>query len=227
MGLTCSDIAAALIPAPWGDAVAHYFTDKARISLLNTDLRFREEWVGTMLNVGDDPVFHLNGEVLGNFSLILNTVLSIGNDPLCLFARLHGQCEIHAYVEGPERAWVAGVIKQGLETGLYRQGVGWDSVVTLLEQSNTEPVVTSYSVCEGFPNYGIADWTPPSDGEDEDSWEAWYELPDDERWDLALAGLRSRTDIQPLSSENLRGRFGHGKTLFDVLNQPRPAELNV
>lgn len=222
MGVTCGDIASALVPRLYGDEAPHYFTASARETLNVMKRTARDDMVGTFLRVGDRPTFQLGGEPLDSFSLVLNTVLAIGNDPLCLFARLHGQCEIHAYVEGPERAWLAGVIKQGLESGLYRRELGWEDVITLLEASNVEPVVTSFSVTDGFPNSYVAGWTPP-EGAGED---AWYEdLTDDERWDLSIAGLRAQRDIQPLSPENLRGRFGHGKTLFDVLNQPSHAEV--
>lgn len=221
MGLTCSDITVGLVPQVHDDLLNHYFAARARDSVRSTDARFRDRWVGTMLTVTDDPVFRIGSELLDNFSLVLNTVLAIGNDPLCLFARLHGQCEIHGYVEGPDRAWMAGVIRQGLEVGLYRQGMGWDRLVTLLEQSDAEPVVTSFSVTGGFPNSAVADWTPPEVTGEDDYADAWYdELTSDERWDHAMTGLRAKHDIVSLSADNLHKRFGHGKTLFDVLNQP-------
>lgn len=224
MGVTCGDLVSALVPRLYGDEPPHYFTGYARETINMMKRTARDEVVGTMLRVSDRPVFQLGGEPLDSFSLVLNTVLAVGNDLLCLFARLHAQCEIHAYVEGPERAWLAGVIKQGMEAGLYRSGMGWDGVAVLLEQSDSEPVVTSFSVTDGFPNSYVAGWTPP-DGANED---AWYEdLTDDERWDLAIAGLRAQRDILPLSPVNLRGRFGHGKTLFDVLSQERPAEVTA
>ncbi|GAA4304598.1 hypothetical protein GCM10023178_11830 [Actinomadura luteofluorescens] len=33
-------------------------------------------------------------------------------------ARLHAQCELHGYVEGPNRAWLADVIDQGPAAGV-------------------------------------------------------------------------------------------------------------
>lgn len=227
MGGVCTDIATGLVPRLHGDDIDRYFTPQARGSLMSFKSEARDRWVGTMLRVGDEPTFHLNGEPLDNFSLVLNTVMAIGNDPLCLFARLHGQCELHAWVDGPDRAWLAGVIKQGLEIGLCREGMGWDGVVTLLEQSDVEPVVTSYSVCDSFPNAYAADWTPPGDEDDETRWDAWYDLPDEEQWDLAMTGLRSGTRIPPMTPDSLHGYFDHGKTLFDVLNSPRPADVTA
>lgn len=164
--------------------------------------------------------FKREGEELSNFSLQLNTVLAVANDPVCLLARLHGQCEIHAYVEGPHRAWMAGLIKQGLESRVYREGVGWDKVVTLLEQSNTEPVVTSYSVCESFPNEGAANWEPPQVGPDEDdvNHDAWYEdYTDQERWDMAITGLRARqAQVVEICPDDLRTRYDHRLTLMEL-----------
>src|SRR5690606_31251558 len=48
---------------------------------------------------------------LGNVSL--NTALDTGSDALRLLARLHGQCELHCWVDGPNRAWLADIIVAG------------------------------------------------------------------------------------------------------------------
>jgi hypothetical protein len=172
-----------------------------------------------------------NGELLSNLSLVLNTVLVVGNDPLCLYARLHGQCEIHAYVEGPNRTWLANVIRDGLEYGVYRPEAGWESVVTLLRNREDEPVVTSYSICESFPNRDVADWVPPGEAnEDDDAHEdAWYDLDADERWRLAMTALRVDTEsLRELQPENLRGPFRHEKTMFDLFSgHPHPKKHEV
>jgi len=225
MGMLCNDLASGLMPH-WREDLDAILLGSMRGRLVNyTTDPARHDIIRMYLRHEDQAVFHLNGEPLGNFDLVLNTVLAMGSDPLCLLARLHGQCEIHAYVEGPNRAWMAGLIRQGLAAGLYRRGMGWESVADLLDQSDAEPVVTWYSVTEGFPGQHTADQFAP-EGVDVDTW--YDELTDGQRWDHSIAGLRSRviglTDLRP---ENLRAGFGHGKTMFDLLNTPRPVAVGV
>lgn len=100
------------------------------------------------------------GEMGGHnvFALQMNTVMRTGNDVLKLMCRLHGQCEVHAYVEGPNRAWLAGLIERGMKSHLFRTGAGWESVVALLREDNTTAVVTSFSVTDWFPHYEEQSW---------------------------------------------------------------------
>lgn len=163
----------------------------------------------THLIVSDAPLL-LGDQEVSIFSLVLNTALRLGSDPVRLAARLHGQCEIHAYVEGANRAWLADIIEQGRQFELYRSGQGWEDVVALLRRDATSPVVTSYSVCEQFPNAGIANWSPPLDEDGEKDWDAWYGLSDQTRWEMALAGLRARRgglELKPDDWSNFS--FGH------------------
>jgi hypothetical protein len=120
-------------------------------------------------------MFTWKGKDVDSFALRLNTALKYGNDTVRLAARLHGQCEIHCYVEGINRAWLAGLIVEGLSAGIFREGQwyedrngdrkwsdqGWRDVVKLLLDRDDEPVVCSYSVCDQFPNAEVASWTPP------------------------------------------------------------------
>lgn len=120
-------------------------------------------------------MFTWKGREVDSFAVRLNTALKYGNDAVILAARLHGQCEIHCYVEGINRAWLAGIIVEGLDAGIFREGqwyedrdgerkwsdTGWRSVVKLLLDRDDEPVVMSHSVCDQFPNADIAGWTPP------------------------------------------------------------------
>jgi hypothetical protein len=166
----------------------------------------------------DRKLFQHEGRELESFELQLNTVMALGSDPLCLLARLHAQCEIHAWVEGPDRAWLADVIQQGLDAGLYRDGMGWDKVQELLRSGSEHPVVTSYSVTDGFPNQYVAGYSPPLDDEGEPLNEhAWYDdHTDDQRWDLAMAGLRQQKGMEAMSPETLRNGFGHGVSMLDL-----------
>ena len=106
------------------------------------------------LSVGGDNYFLLPESRPETFSVILNTALAIGNDALRLFARLHGQCELHAWIDGPNRAWAADIIDTGRAAGLYRADQGWEAVAKFLRSSKRGPVVTSYSVCDTFPESG-------------------------------------------------------------------------
>lgn len=126
------------------------------------------------------------GEKVDPFVMALDTALALGGDPLRLYARIHGQCEIHGYVEEANRRWLAGIIREGLSIGLFRSGKegrrsGWEDVIALLENADGGPVVTDFSVSESFPGPEVAGVA------DENAWDS---LSDEEQWDLAIAGLR-------------------------------------
>jgi hypothetical protein len=178
-------------------------------------------------------IFCKGGRDLDTDCLLLNTQLAIGSDALALMAKLEGQCEIHAWVDGPDRAWMADVIQQGLDAGLYRDGMGWDKVQELLRSGSEGPVVTSYSVCDGFPGWHLinqATWPPgvertwsalteEEQQQREAGNEAWYELPQDEQWESAMYVLRENKSGLwggQISPEALRGRFGHGLSMVDL-----------
>jgi hypothetical protein len=148
------------------------------------------------------------------FEVALNTVLKTGNDALQLFARLHGQCEIHAWIHADDKQRLVAIIEDGLDSGLYRQKMGWDSVIELLSTSEGN-IYTSYSVCDSFPRMDFCDVEP--EGEDQ----CYYEerkkegLSPADIWRQNVAymdehgkGLR----IDP----NQGILFGDGKTIFDL-----------
>lgn len=142
---------------------------------------------------------------------LLNTCLVIGNEPLCFLTRMHAQCEIHAWVAGEDRAWLAGLIAEGRRIGLMREGQGWERVVDHLYSADDEPAVMSYSVCDQFPNKNAAKWEPPLvDGEP--NHDAWYDLDEEDRWRLAMAGVQGMR----FGPDSLRQPFGHQKSVFDI-----------
>jgi len=126
----------------------------------------------------------------------LNTALVAGSDPVRLMARLHGQCEIHAYVEGPNRSWLATIIETGRTAGIFRPSLGWESVVELLRSRDDAPVVTSYSVCQSFPNPTVAGWTDDREGD------GFYDLPEAERWSRGMSALRQNGGGLELTPNN-------------------------
>jgi hypothetical protein len=182
--------------------------------------------VGVSLRVGYDEAVLIDhdGTPLDSFSLLLNTILAIGNDPLCLMARIHGQCEIHCYVEGPNRAWMADLIDQGRAAGVYRPEMGWERLAALLRSRDDEPVVAEYSVTGPFPRPPES-WRPIEDVDDDDAAdqrsEEWSALPAAEQWALAMAVVRSRPERElELRPDRLRSPFGHERSLIDLFVSP-------
>jgi len=171
-------------------------------------------------NVGFEDYVLLHGRKVELFGLKLNTALALGNDVLKLAARLHGQCEIHTYVEGENRAWLASIIEQGRASGFLRPDMGWESVISLLRQSDDSPVITSYSVTEQFPNPVVADYDPPLYDDGEQNWDAWYDLPDDVQWEMALDGLRKKSAGLELTPKTWdRFVFNDGMNICQFVNE--------
>jgi len=167
-----------------------------------------------MVGYGNSPLV-IDGENVHTFAVALNTALDLGNDAIKLSARLHGQCEIHTWVEGPNRKWLAEIIQAGLKRGIFRGGMGWDSVIELLESRDDEPVVTSYSVCDRFPNSHTAKWKPPI-VDDEPDYDKWYDLPLQEQWQLAMAGIRDYATLEMKPEGWDEYCFGDGMNGFEL-----------
>lgn len=161
------------------------------------------------LSIGSTPII-LNGKEIEILPLVLNTAYTMGSDPIKLAARLHGQCEIYAYVKGENRQWLANIIRQGRKTKIFRDGMGWDSVIALLEESSDSPIVTSYSGCEQFPNYGYADTYTPyprngtekAQGEWQDISEKWQDLPFAKRFGECFVNLEKSGGGLELKPDN-------------------------
>lgn len=151
------------------------------------------------------PLIQYNGKPVRTFSLALNTAALLGSDQIKLAARLHGQCEIHAWVDGPNRAWLADIMQAGLDSGVYRRRLqypaapdydrseptwvpqGWEDVIALLRERDDEPVVTSYSVTDSFPTSSVGDWMPPWPEGREEHWDALTEEQQQARSDRSDA----------------------------------------
>lgn len=180
-----------------------------------------------LVSVGADESFILpDGRRPCIFTVCLNTALALGGDVVRLIARLHGQCEIHAWVDGPNRAWLAEIVEEGRASGVLRSGQGWESVAVFLRETDEEPVVTSFSVSDSFPNAYVANWRDEKDGDD------WYDLPRAEQWRLAMEGLRQGEARRPLEMRpddwTFPGwRFGQGDTAFSVLEAADKLEAEI
>ena len=166
-------------------------------------------WMRTVS--GSDCVTLASGEPADVFSLVLNTGLALGGDPVRLMARLHGQCEIHAWVAGENRAWLAGIIEEGRACGVLRDGQGWEAVAGMLRSRDDETVVTSYSVSDSFPSAHMAGITDDNDAD------AWYDMPDAEQWASALKGLEPALELSPGRWKFPDYYFEHGETAFSLL----------
>jgi hypothetical protein len=239
MGVWCKQTAVDALPRNPDVVMRHIRAAVKGYGMIGDPMRRNRFYddIALMLSYGDEPVFERDGVALDNFELMLNTVLAGGTDEQCLLARLHAQCEIHAYVEGPDRAWLANLIEHGLADGVFRESLtpeippgvrgeprdnGWHDVVALLRHRADEPVVTSYSVCDEFPNPNVSTWEAPADAldpDDEDGsrYELWAELSDAEKWRTGMEALRGNpNDRRELSPESLRAPFGHSVSLLDL-----------
>lgn len=170
----------------------HVLTDDCYLRRLDMNPRawwssFRVWWLASKHEI------LVGGQPRDIFPLQLNTVMIVGNDQLRLLARLHGQCEIHTYVEEANRSWFADVVEQGLASGLYRSELGWDDVIELARRPNDGPLVTSFSACESFPE-------------------------GDDTFDEGMAKLRGRNGKLEIKLDGLAAyRFGHNLSVFDLL----------
>ncbi|MFI6179803.1 hypothetical protein ACIA8R_29960 [Nonomuraea sp. NPDC051191] len=61
------------------------------------------------------------GVRLNTGNVDLNTVLAVGSDPMRLATKIAGWGSQHAFIEGPDRAWAADLIDQGLAAGPFRK----------------------------------------------------------------------------------------------------------
>ena len=162
--------------------------------------------------LGSETRLVVGDKKLACFDMCLNTAMACGSDELRLCAILHGQCEMHAWVAGENRSWLASLIESALELNIFRQGMGWPEAVALLRKSDSGPVVCSYSVCEQFPNAGVANFqSKTGDGDD------WYELSESQRWQMAMRALRDQRQTPEMRPDNWASRrFGHCKSAFDL-----------
>lgn len=176
----------------------HYINSSPGIS-------FRDG-IRMMLRSSDETILETPAGRESAWYISINTALSVGSDAVRLGARLHAQCELHAWVDGENRAWLAGIIRDGREGGFYRADMGWEKVIELLESADDSPVVTSFSVCESFPNKQLDNEREVSE---KDNPEYWWDLSADERWRRAIAGLRAESGWLELRPDNFSAvRFG-------------------
>lgn len=170
-----------------------------------------------------DPAFIIDGKPVDHWTLLLNTLIEHGGDSMRLAARIHAQCEIHCFVEGPDRAWLAELIVGGRREGMLRSDMGWEEVVELLTSRDDEPVVLSYSVCDSFPNDVATTWKPAEGDEGHDGW---FELSVEEQWSKSLEWLHTEGVEKGLRLDPREWadyRFGHCLTASSLDGSVREA----
>lgn len=74
-------------------------------------------------------------------SVIANTALRAGSDAVKVAVRIDGHCEDHAWIEGSDRAWLAGMSRLLAEPGAPATGETFPALQTCT------PVVTGYHQC--------------------------------------------------------------------------------
>ena len=93
----------------------------------------------------------------GMFVPVLNTALAMASRVCKLLVRIHGSCEVHAYVEPSDAHFIAMLIQIAVQQRFLRPDPwgydGWNAVARKMYTS-VAPVVMSYSVCESFPSEG-------------------------------------------------------------------------
>lgn len=158
-----------------------------------------------------------------HFDISLNTSIVLGGDAVRLMARLHGQCEIHCYVEGGDREWLAALIEGARAERMFRKDAGWEGVTRLLRSRFDCPVVCSFSICEQFPNDSCLPKSHPIHsikGDDERD-DAFWKMDNASRWNACMEWLRDQSGLQ-LKPDNWGDvRFGNGETVIDWIDSIR------
>lgn len=158
---------------------------------------FDQNWA-LYLHVEHPDIAVAPGRYVDAWHLNLNTAFRVGGDAVKLLARLHAQCEVHCFIKGKNRQFIADTISQGVSDGILREP--FTALASWLESADAD-VVCSYSVCEQFPR-----WV--HDPNDEDNGH-----PGD--WDQQFAALDSLLELNPEHWE-YGYHFGTGETWFSV-----------
>lgn len=182
----CIDPVARYFPFDWQTSMPSYWSYEKKMTC----------YLSTGFRPGVKPL-QIGDKTISGMSLLANTSLRLGSDAVKLLVRLHMSCEVHTWVDGPNRLWLAEIVEAGRKSGVLRSDMGWEKVVELLCKRDDQPVVTSYSVSDGFPNVSVADWVPPEGFEGEPSDYFWWELSHADRWRLCMAGLRAQEAADP------------------------------
>lgn len=178
----------------------------------------RHPMLRVSLRYADKPLLEHNGVRITAWPLLLNTALIVGNDAVKLLTRISAQCEIHGWIAGEDRDWMADIIEDGRRLGIFRVRQGWEEVVAMLRRNDREPVVLSYSVTDEFPNYPSSTWEPPIGLEDDEIYEAYDQITAEQKWAHGIAWLKEHPErlLQFRPDDWAEVRLGHGLSAFDL-----------
>lgn len=172
----------------------------------------------------DNRTFEYAGQTWNGWNLILNTAIDIGSDVLRFLTRMHAQCEIHGWFAGEDRAWLADLVQQAIDSKVVRADMpgpngqrfatGWCDLVTALRRNNQNPVVMSYSVCNQFPRSELWHEPPQIEGDADGCQldDKFEELAEADQWRVCMPTIAAMR-ITPTS---LREQgFGDGRSALD------------
>jgi hypothetical protein len=215
-------------PHNWEKIAPHVITDAytdKRTALLN-DIKG---------HFSARPALHIDGKPIDLFVAKLNTALSYGSDAMKLAARLHGQSELHCWVAGKNRVWLADIIENA-PTTIFRVDVAtgesyWKPIIESLRETDEGDAVFSYSVGSSFPlveyDKKFLDSLSEMDDEDEEIereaiYYSWAEKPYTERWDDTIDEFKEQTKTQmlELTPDNWDSYyFGRGPDALNILEK--------
>ena len=230
-----SSYAGQILRDAWDPTHPHGFMKRGYSHQVQTTIRTYLTTTGMM-----GEYFIWGDKQIDPFHLALNTAIAAGSSAVRLAARIHGQCEIHLWIAGKNRKWLADVMRRGLRDRVLREGMGYLKpasfsmcdlgVIELLEKTEDEPVVTSYSGCDSFPNlFHVPDptvipgYSDPSDAanSEKEEWEIqddnienFCNLPVAQQWELTFPHLDPGLELKPDDFEDYG--FGSGTSIFDI-----------
>lgn len=234
------------IPAHENSARLDNFIIDRAVSALAVALK---SWGGPGLPM---VVKHYDGRLFSFNSLEVefNTTLAAGCDQLRLAAKLYAWAETHAWIADADRNWVADLIQEGLNQGIYRSGLwsqhraggkvwvdsGWGGIQDFL-RTTRGPVVLYTSAAEDFPSPDMDSFMIPwPDGiprkfdalseeqraERRKRYAEWNDLTSNQQWEYGVRELTENLSSVQISPATLRsGTFGPGVTLFDLFAEDR------
>lgn len=158
----------------------------------------------------------------------VNSVCGASSAPIALAARISAQAEGNAWFDGQDRAWLAGVIEEGLAaeyppelidpswdalpvgSRLFSDSAhwkshydGWAAAVEMLPPGDGT-VVLDYSITDGFPAEKWALWPEAAGGKRFRRW--WGDASPEQQWRMSERGLLRFTETSTstrISPDNL------------------------
>ena len=161
-------------------------------------MKYPREYRSLFTGSGIRKILEWNGVRFSPFPVMLNTLTRTGHDDLILLALIHGTCEAHGWIDGPDRAWFASKIDHALGSGILRENHGWNDVISLLNDSDEGEVVMSYSITGGFPSLNVThlriDWDDYAAYRPVEK--KWENLGRSGRWAAGMEALRGNGTLQ-------------------------------